>query len=206
MTRQRRLAAAVFAPVMTRLTAASLTACLLAGCSGQSPAAPGGFSAEGGSLGAPGGQSAQGVPGLYTLHFFGRVGGVYQEVSSLPVLTAELILQAQVTDSAGTPAELGSVTFEYCSYAKRPPNDINRADEAPMEACDQGLAKWARLESRSVTNGGNCLAIGSGSACSVFGIVSIPRTVGFRFRYSQQKGSIAGGMSAARNFTWVAGS
>lgn len=170
-------------------------------CSSQSPSGPGGISAGGGSFDARG---SQGVPGVYALSFFAWVGGTYQEVSSLTVSGAELILKADVTDKLGNPAQLGSVTFEYCSYRNRPPNEITRADEAPKEACDQGLATWARLGTWSVTNGGNCLALGSGSACMVFGIVRIPRTVGFRFRYAQQKGSIAGGTSEARNFTWVA--
>ena len=182
-------------PKPAKFVIASITLGLFTACSDVSPVAPGGFSA----LGAPSG----GVPGNYALSFWARVGGVWQEVSSLPVLTAELLLRANVTDTAGTPATLGTVTFEYCSYAKRPPNDINRADEAPKEACEQGLAKWARLESRTVGTGGNCLLLGGGSACSVFGIVRIPRAAGFRFRYSQQKGTIASGISEARNFVWV---
>jgi hypothetical protein len=187
-----------------RLFAATALAVMLAACSGQSPVAPGvSASAEEGSLVA---QASHGVPGVYALSFFAWVDGTYQEVSSLTVLTTPLILRADVTDSAGNPAQLGTVTFEYCSYLRRPPNDITRADEAPKEACEQGLAKWARLASVSVANGGNCLALGSGSACTDFGLVRIPRTVGFRFRYAQQKGSIAGGTSEARNFTWVAAS
>lgn len=189
--------------ISARLIAVLLSACSIAACSSQSPVAPGGFAAAGDSVGA---QGSQGVPGVYDLSFFASVGGTYQEVSSLTVLSTNLILKAQVTDSSGSPALLGSVTFEYCSYLKRPPNDITRADEAPKEACEQGLAKWARLASVSVANGGNCLDLGSGSACMNFGIVRIPRTVGFRFRYAHQKGSIAGGTSEARNFTWVAAS
>jgi hypothetical protein len=38
-----------------------------------------------------------------------------------------------------------------------------------------------------------------------FGIVRIPRTVGFRFRYASQGSGIASGISAARNFTWIEG-
>jgi hypothetical protein len=186
---------------MSRLIVTVLSVCALVACSSQSPVSPANY-AGAASLDA---QGSQGVPGIYTLSFFARVGGAYQEVSSLPVLTAELILKAQVTDGSGNPAQQGSVTFEYCSYGKRP-NGITSADEAPKEACEQGLAKWARLASVSVENFGNCLALGSGSACTNFGIVRIPRTIGFRFRYAQQKGSIAGGTSEASNFAWVAGS
>ena len=178
-----------------------LSAASFAACSGQSPVTPGALPAAGASLDARG---SSGVPGVYALAFFARVSGTFQEVNTLPVLSAELILKAQVTDTSGNPAALGSVTFEYCSYSKLPPNDITRADEAPKEACEQGLAKWARLQTVSVTNGGNCLALGSGTACAPFGSVRIPRTIGFRFRYAQQKGSIASGTSDARNFTWTA--
>jgi hypothetical protein len=107
-----------------------------------------------------------------------------------------------VTDLSGNPATAGTVTFEYCSYGGRP-NDITNADEAPKEACEEGLAKWARLLSLTV-DPGMCAPLGGGSACMNFGVVRIPRTIGFRFRYAPQKGSIAAGASPARNFIWVA--
>ena len=183
-----------------RLFFAIALAVTIAACSSSSPVTPGSVSTADSSLGA---QGSQAVAGIYSLSFWARVEGTYQEVSSLPVLSTALVLKADVTDIAGNPARLGAVAFEYCSYLKRPPNDITRADEAPKEACEQGLAKWARLQSVTVEFG-NCAALGSGSACAPFGLVRIPRTVGFRFRYAQQKGSIASGTSAARNFTWVA--
>ena len=37
-----------------------------------------------------------------------------------------------------------------------------------------------------------------------FGIVRIPRTVGFRFRFNGQGSGIGSGTSSAQNFTWVA--
>jgi hypothetical protein len=139
---------------------------------------------------------------VYALSFWARVSGTWQEVSSLPVLTG-LALKADVTDLSGNPATAGTVIFEYCSYPGRS-NDITDADEAPKEACEQGQAKWSRLGTWTVgVGGGNCLAIGSGSACYPFGSVRVPRTIGFRFRYAQ-KGSIASGTSPARNFVWVA--
>jgi hypothetical protein len=143
--------------------------------------------------------------GTYTLSFIARVDGTLQEVTSLPVLSTELILKAYVADSSGQPAQRGTVTFEYCSYKGGPPNDITRADEAPKEACEQGTASWARLMSLSVT-AGTCPGLGTGYACVNFGIVRIPRDVGFRFRYSPQGSSIAAGTSEAKNFTWVAAS
>jgi hypothetical protein len=36
-----------------------------------------------------------------------------------------------------------------------------------------------------------------------FGIVSIPRVVGFRIRYEPQGSGIPAGMTAPENFTWV---
>src|SRR5262245_36528861 len=129
-------------------------------CSGQSTVEPTGVAASGGVDARP----ASGVPGVYDLSFWGRVSGAWQEVSSLPVLN-EVVLRAQVTDLSGNPATAGTVTFEYCSYLGRR-NFATEADEAPKEACEQGQAKWARLGSWTVgEGGGNCLAIGSGSAC-----------------------------------------
>ena len=128
-----------------------------------------------------------------------------QEVTSLPVLTAELILKASVTSSTGSAAQAGTVTFEYCSYKGGPPNDITRADEAPKEACEQGTASWARLTSVSVSPG-MCPGLEPGSACMNFGIVRLPRDVGFRFRYASQRSGIASGTSQSKNFTWTAAS
>jgi hypothetical protein len=177
-----------------------IAACVatFAACAGQSPAEPTTFALPAG-LGA----KVEASPGVYNLSFWGRVGPTWQVVSTLPVRTGELVIRADVTDASGTPAAEGTVVFEYCSYKKRPPNDITRADEAPKEACETGTASWARLASVSIADGGNCLALGGGSACTWFGIVRIPRTVGFRYRFSGPRSGIAGGMSAAFNFTWV---
>ena len=131
-----------------------------------------------------------------------RVAGTLQEVMSLPVQTAELILMASVTSSTGSAAQAGTVTFEYCSYKGGSPNDITRADEAPREACEQGTASWARLTSLSVSPG-MCPALGPGYACMNFGVVRLPRDVGFRFRYASQGSGIASGTSQSKNFTWT---
>ena len=180
----------------TTVTVVALIGALAAAAcsSSPSPVAPGGSTPAGGS------QSARGStvsPGVYGLSF---MNGNFQEVFSLPV-NQELILMAHVTDSAGQPAPRGTAAFEYCSYKGRP-NDITRADEAPKEACEQGLASWARLTTIAV-DAGRCPGFGVGYACMNFGIVRIPREVGFRFQYSPQGSAIAAGTSAAKNFTWT---
>lgn len=134
---------------------------------------------------------ARAAPGSYELSFF--TNGLVP-VTSLPVLQ-ELILGAHVANGSGVPAAGGSVTFQYCSLKGGPPNDINRPDEAPSAACTTRDASWANLISVPVDAFGN--------AYMNFGFVSIPRTVGFRFRYSGQRSGIANGTSAPRDFTWV---
>ena len=140
---------------------------------------------------------AQPVPGKYELFFLNTS---LEPVSSLPVCTSsaceELILNAHITEeSTGVPAQGGLVVFQYCSYKGLPPNDITRADEAPLEACDiDGTAKWANLTTLKVNQ--------SGDAFLDFGVVQIPRTVGFRFQYKGQ-GGIANGVSDPKNFVWT---
>jgi hypothetical protein len=191
---------------LSRFIAALLGACSFAACAGQSPLDPTASSstpslpADGLSARAP-----AGAPGVYALSFHARVNGTYQEVSSLTVSSGELILGAQVTDTSGAPAQQGTVTFEYCSYKKLPPNDITRADEAPTSACAQGVATWKRLISIPIGANG-CSLVGPGSVCMSFGLVRIPRTVGFRFRYAPQTGVIAAGTSEPKDFVWVAAS
>lgn len=140
--------------------------------------------------------------GSYELYFHAWRNGVLEPVSSLPVLSYELILRAFVADASGVPALSGTAVFEYCSYKGRPPNDIERADEAPKEACDAGLASWRRLRSLDV-DASTCPGFGTGNACMNFGIVRIPRDVGFRFRFSGRRRDIDPGVSAAANFTWT---
>jgi len=53
---------------------------------------------------------------------------------------------------------------------------------------------------------GRCPLLGNGYACVNFGVVQIPRDVGFRIRYEPQGSGIAAGMTVPENFTWVAGS
>src|SRR5262245_19335357 len=144
--------------------AAALTA---GACSLQSPAEPSVASATT-TTALTAGQS---VPGVYTLTFHDESGA---DVTSLPVME-EMTLRARVTDTSGQPARDGSVTFEYCSRGG-PTNDITRADEAPLAECVAGTARWRRLWSTTVNQ--------SGEAAMTFGFVRIPRTIGFRFRYS----------------------
>ena len=187
--------------IASRLIVALLGAVSAGACSVESPVVPTPSSVMAGEQNAKGSQAA---PGVYDLSFNVFQNGTYQEVSSLPVKSRELILKAYVTDSSGHPAQKGTVTFEYCSY-RGPANDINRPDEAPLEACAQGTAAWARLASISVT-AGRCPLLGNGHACMNFGVVQIPRDVGFRIRYEPQGSGIAAGMTVPENFTWVAGS
>ena len=181
-----------------KILVALLTTMAMAACSAESPVAPDGSPAASGSVTA----RAEVPPGRYDLAFHASGDWTYADIATLPVLSRELILKAYVSDSAGRPAEKGAVTFEYCSYKGGPPNDITRPDEAPKEACEQGSASWARLTSMAISEG-RCPTLGSGYACMNFGIVRLPRTVGFRFRYSPQGSGIPSGISPARNFTWV---
>jgi hypothetical protein len=188
---------------MSRFTLASLAAALVGaawvGCSGQSPVSPTGLSGD--AAARAGGAPAP--AGIYQLSFNVVRLGVLEPVLTLPVSSEEMILRAFVTDSSGVPVQTGAVTFEYCSYKGGPPNDITRADEAPKEACLTPSATWARLSTVKV-DAGSCPRLGVGNACRFFGIVRIPRDVGFRFRYAAQRSGIADGVSQPVNFTWTA--
>jgi hypothetical protein len=120
-------------------------------------------------------------------------------VPTLPVCGTsscqELTLRAHVESSFG-PAERGAVTFQYCSLKGGPRNDITQPDEAPSSACEiDGTGRWVNLLSMKVNE--------AGDAFMNFGVVRIPRTVGFRFRYSPQGGGIASGVSPVEDFTWT---
>ena len=161
----------------------------LSACAGESPVSPSSDLAAALSR-----QNTLGTAGVYQIGFY-TTGLV--PVTTLVAGSAELILGAHVTDAAGAPAQGGSVTFQYCSRNGRP-NDISNADEAPTSDCLSGAASWARLTSVPVD--------ASGNAYMDFGLVMIPRTVGFRFTYSAKGGSVASGTSAPADFTWVAAS
>jgi hypothetical protein len=142
------------------------------------------------------GAMAQPIEGSYELGFFRSGPNGLEPVSSLPVLSDELVLGAHVENNVGTAAQGGAVTFEYCSYKGLPPNDITRADEAPSAACASGLAVWKSLPANVRVNA-------SGDAYLTFGIVQIPRTIGFRFRYIGRGSGVANGVSLPADFTWV---
>jgi hypothetical protein len=174
-----------------------IAAVMAAGCAEESVTAP--TTSPVGAVRAAGSDplQARALAGSYQLSF---VDSNLQPIATLPVCTQlsceELILQAHVDDGAGSPAQSGSVTFQYCSYKGLPPNDITRADEAPSSACADGSAMWQNLGSASVN--------ASGNAYLDFGGVRIPRTIGFRFKYSSQHSGIASGTSAPQDFTWTA--
>jgi hypothetical protein len=163
----------------------------LAACSDRSPVSP----AAGGDPVAVLSRASQSAAGSYELSFFKSSSSGLEPVASLPVLGAELILGAHIQDQVGVPAQRGTVTFQYCSLKRLPPGDINRADEAPSAKCADGSASWANLGSVSVD--------ASGNAYLVFGIVRIPRVVGFRCKYSPQGGSIASGVCTPKDFLWT---
>jgi hypothetical protein len=168
-------------------------------CSDQSPISPSAGPAVNGGAAAA---RAAAAAGVYDLSFNVIQAGTLQPVTTLPVSSQELILLAHVADAAGNPAQKGSVTFEYCSYKKGPPNQLSNPDEAPSSACADGSAAWARLGSRSIGFGG-CPGLQPGEVCWPFGIVQIPRTVGFRFTYSSQGSGIATSTTAPEDFTWT---
>lgn len=144
--------------------------------------------------------AAQPVPGTYELFFYKIVSGELVAAESLPVCTESacqvLILNAQIRDSNGLPASGGIVTFQYCSYKGLPPNDITRADEAPTSACEDGSGIWKSLATIPVNE--------SGDAFYNFGAVLIPRTVGFRFKYSAQGSGIERATILGQDFVWTA--
>ena len=139
--------------------------------------------------------AAPGVAGSYDVSFF--YNG--QEVTTLPVCQPstcpELILRGHVEGPSG-PAQRGTITFQYCSYKGGPPNDLSRPDEAPSSACEDGTARWSSLLTMKIDV--------NGDASMNFGYVTIPRTIGFRIRYSPQGSGIASGASLPEDFTWTA--
>ena len=169
------------------ITVLTLAAGALSACAGDSPLSP--------AMGPEAALSARGATtaaGTYDLSFY--TNGLVP-VATLTVGTSELILKAHVASALGVPAQKGTVTFEYCSLKGLPSNDITRADEAPSSACADGTGSWTRLTSIAVN--------ASGDAYMDFGVVLIPRTVGFRVRYSSQGSSVASGTGAPQDFTWV---
>ena len=169
------------------LIAVALSGVALVGCSRQSPVEPTGAAAAPSELSA----RAAAAPGTYDLSFLNRG----QPVESL-VVGQEVTLKAHVTSSAG-PVTSGTAIFQYCSRPG-PKNDITRADEAPKAECEAGTARWTTLLSVGLNQ--------FGDAYGGFGVVRIPRTIGFRYQFRSDRSGVAAGTSPAKDFTWVAGS
>lgn len=169
--------------------AALLCAATVLGCSSDLP-----VSTAPNVIGGPA-ELATTVQGVYELSFLNTS---LQPVTSLAACSAtpcsELVLGAHVESTSGTAAQSGSVTFQYCSYRGGRPNNTTAADEAPSSACADGSAAWKNLLSLSVN--------ASGDAFMDFGIVRIPRTIGFRFKFSGRGSGIASGTSEPADFTW----
>jgi len=174
------------------ITIASGAAAAIMACAGDSPVSPEGLASPPSALSR---QSSQGEAGIYQLSFY--TSGLVPVTTLVAGSGAELILGALVTDAAGAPAQGGSVTFQYCSLKGLPPHDITRADEAPSSACASGDGSWTRLTTVPVN--------AVGHAYMDFGIVMLPRTIGFRFAYARKGGGVSSGVSAPVDFTWVAG-
>jgi len=174
------------------ITIAGGAAAAIMACAGDSPVSPETLASPATALSR---QSSQGDAGIYQLSFY--TSGLVPVTTLVAGGGAELILGALVIDAAGAPAQGGSVTFQYCSLKGFPPNDITRADEAPSSACASRDGSWARLTTVPVD--------AVGHAYMDFGIVMLPRTIGFRFAYARKGGAVSSGVSAPVDFTWVAG-
>jgi len=141
---------------------------------------------------------SQGVLGTYELSFCPG--------SILYVNQAELLLHAYVADSSGSPALSGSVIFQVCTRG----GDFHQ-DPQPSSACDiDNTANWQTLQAPVKVNvagtpfcGSVCLPVGPGNACGFWGVVSNPRTIGFRFKYLGQGSGIANRTSEAKDVTWL---
>jgi len=128
-------------------------------------------------------RAANTVPGLYELSF-DTTGPVPLTNNRLPV-GQELVLKAHVQDTSGNPAQRGEVIFQDCEVKNSP---------GPSAACDSGSGVWAHVFQMSVDASGNALVD--------YGFISIPETIGFRFRYIGQGSGIANGASKPGDVTW----
>src|SRR5258708_5100377 len=95
------------------------------------------------------------------------------------------VLKAHVQDHSGKPAQRGEVIFQDCEVKNSP---------GPSAACDSGSGVWAHVFQMSVDASGNALVD--------YGFISIPETIGFRFRYIGQGSGIANGASKPGDVTW----
>lgn len=154
-----------------------------AGCSRESPVAPGA---------SPAGVSSHSrvalqtdTAGTYEIHFLKETRQGLQPVLDFTLNVREfLVLKSQIKDSLGVPAEEGTVTYEYCE---------RQNVKVPSAECESGAGRWKRLMSMSIDQYGSLAGFGS---CST------PRTIGFRFRFNGLNSGIANGVSAARDVSW----
>jgi WD40-like Beta Propeller Repeat len=136
-------------------------------------------------------QAPLATAGFYDLLFLDA--NTRLEVTTEP-FGSPVILHAHIEDSTNNAANRGSVVFQYCSLKGRPPNDIDRVDEAPLEECEAGNANWALLANVPVDEFGN--------AEWVFCCPMITPTIGFRFTYQPQGSGIAKHTIDPENFNW----
>ena len=133
--------------------------------------------------------AAQAVSGIYDLSFLGPNPTPPPDFVLLPnnrlPVGRELVLKAHVQDTSGVPAQRGEVIFQDCEVKNSP---------VPSAACNSGSGVWAHVFQMSVD--------ASGNASVDYGFISIPETIGFRFRYIGQGSSIANGASKSADVTW----
>lgn len=153
-------------------------AVVLAACAEQSPVAPG-AGPDQVRL------AATAAAGTYELTFH-LSGAALVPVTSGPVGT-EMGVRATVRNASGALATTGSVTFERCMAG---------GAQAPSAVCNGGAGRWTRVMSVRIDASGFPPTISGGTCHS-------PTTVGYRFRYTGQKGGIASGVSESRDFSWV---
>jgi hypothetical protein len=129
-----------------------------------------------------------GVVGTYEVTFhvqgFHAIGPGVESA----VVNTEMAVRANVRGSDGQLATVGSVTFERCELRRNP---------APAAECISGQGTWRRVFSIQMDPSGYPPTVHGG-------ICSSPTVIGFRFRYDGKRGAIANGMSAPRDFAWVA--
>ena len=129
-----------------------------------------------------------GAVGTYEVTF--HIQGFYaigSGVESAAVGT-ELGVRANVRGSDGELATAGSVTFERCELRRNP---------APAAECTSGQGTWRRFISVQMDPSGYPPIVHGGTCSS-------PTVIGFRFRYDGKRAGIANGVSAPRDFAWVA--
>ena len=186
--------------ITSRLIVTLFAAASFAACSSESPVAPSPLSAVGGTLAR--GHLRPFRRGRPRLHRLERWCCNRFRVSS--ARSAELIDRAYVTDSSGSPALKGRVTFEICSDKGGPPNDITRPNEAPKESWGEdgaghlGASGFSVGRVRFSAQPQALVTHASTSASSVFRGSSASA-----FATSRREAGIPAGVTPPENFIWV---